>query len=246
MINSKLKTQNSKLFILLLLSVAYVVMWIGGVGVHVFGNGLVDDTPWAAPVFLLLAGLIVVVTTSRYDLPGLLAVTLLGFAAEVVGVRYGFLFGAYDYTPTLNPQLFGVPLVMASAWLVLVAYIKQALVGFDLPAWLEVLLSSLWITAIDLIIDPLASGKLGYWRWVEEGSYYGVPAHNFIGWFAVSLLIFGLIRLWSGHNWKKNIWAGYVGLSIILFFTLIALSHGLLLAGGIGILLCAVQLISRR
>ncbi|HEX8185182.1 MAG TPA: carotenoid biosynthesis protein [Blastocatellia bacterium] len=219
----------------------YALMWIGGVGSHIWFESTPAETRWASPVFLLLAGLIVAVTSPRADLACLLLVLLLGLAAEIIGARYGFLFGDYTYTATLMPQLFGVPLVMASAWMVLVAYVRQMLLGLQLPAWVEALVAAVWMTAIDLVIDPLAAGTLGYWRWVEPGAYYGIPAHNFFGWFTVSLLIFGAVGLLFGRGKEFNIWARHVGLSILLFFTLIALAHRLILAGVIGAALCLLH-----
>jgi uncharacterized membrane protein len=53
---------------------------------------------WAAPVFLFLAALIVLLTTEPSDLARLLTASVIGFAAEAIGVRYGFVFGAYSYT----------------------------------------------------------------------------------------------------------------------------------------------------
>ena len=141
------------------------------------------DAPWAASVFLLLAGVIVAVTSAQRDLPGLVVAATLGFIAEIVGVHYGFIFSPYNYTSVLQPQLLGVPLVMLSAWMVLVAYVRQMLGGLKLSVWLEAVLSAAWMTAIDLVIDPLAANQLGYWRWVKSGIYYGIPLHNFIGWF---------------------------------------------------------------
>src|SRR5262249_41115114 len=148
------------------------------------------ETRWAAPVFLTLAALITIATTAKANLAALLVVALAGFGAEALGVHYHVPFGEYVYTATLQPQLFGVPLVMMSAWMVLFAYVRQVTLDLLLPVWLEVFIAALWMTAIDLVIDPLAAGLLDYWRWVEKGSYYGVPVRNFLGWFVVSLPLF--------------------------------------------------------
>lgn len=224
------------------LILAYVVMWIGGVGHYALIGGPPLDAPWAASVFLLLAGVIVVVTSAKRDLPGLVAAATLGFIAEILGVHYGFIFSPYNYTSVLQPQLLGVPLVMLSAWMVLVSYVRQMLAGLKLSVWLEAVLAAAWMTAIDLVIDPLAANQLGYWRWEQSGAYYGIPLHNFIGWFVVSLLIFCLVR----RRWEENVIARYVGLSIVLFFSAIALSYNLWLAGGVGILLALAHFVLSR
>ena len=130
---------------------------------------------------------------------------------------------------------------MACAWLVLVAYLKQMMRSLSLNAWAKALLAALWMTAIDLVIDPLAANQLGYWRWSGEGAYYGIPASNFAGWFVVSFLLFCIVR----REWKENYWASLMCLNILLFFTLIALAHQLFLAGGIGLLLSLAHVMIR-
>ena len=162
----------------------------------------------------------------------------IGFIAEYVGVSYGFLFGQYVYTGTLRPLLLGVPLVMACAWMILFAYVKQMLLPFKLSKPAEMTISGVWMVAIDLLIDPLAANRLGYWRWIESGAYYGVPARNFLGWFVVSFMIFGIIR----QRPQSDLWARAVGLSILLFFTVIALAHQLALAASVGLALSLVHL----
>ena len=229
---------NTRKVILTALAGAYVALWVGGVSAHVLQGGPPPDAQWAAPVFLLLAGLIVLVTASPANLGGLLAAAGIGFIAEYVGVSYGFLFGRYVYTGTLQPLLLGVPLVMACAWMILFSYVKQMLLPFKLSKLTEMTISGVWMVAIDLLIDPLAANRLGYWRWIETGAYYGVPARNFLGWFLVSFLIFGIVR----QHPQSDFWARSVGLSILLFFTVIALAYQLALAAGVGLVLSLVHL----
>jgi bisanhydrobacterioruberin hydratase len=229
---------NTRKVILTALAGAYVALWVGGVSAHVLQGGPPTDAQWAAPVFLLLAGLIVLVTASPANLGGLLAAAGIGFIAEYVGVSYGFLFGRYVYTGTLQPLLLGVPLVMACAWMILFAYVKQMLLPFKLSKLTEMTISGVWMVAIDLLIDPLAANRLGYWRWIETGAYYGVPARNFLGWFLVSFMIFGIVR----QHPQSDLWARSVGLSILLFFTVIALAYQLALAAGVGLVLALVHL----
>ncbi|HYP26576.1 MAG TPA: carotenoid biosynthesis protein [Blastocatellia bacterium] len=225
----------------LALALLYAVMWVGGVSTYLLEGGPPPGREWAAPLFLFCAGLLTLLTAGRRELPAMLAVAGAGFAAEVIGSRYGFIFGEYRYTETLSPSVLGVPVAMTCAWLVLVVYINRMLAASGLAARAEVLLSALWMTAIDLVIDPLASGPLNYWLWKDSGIYYGVPAHNFIGWLAVSLLIFLLLHALPGPGRQPNRWAPCIGLSIVMFFTLIALSVGFFLAAGVGAVLCAIH-----
>lgn len=224
---------NARKTVLAVLMSCYLVLWAGGAGSHLLFGRTPAGANWAAPAFLSLAGLIVLLTAGRAERFALMAVGALGFAAEAIGVHSGFPFGRYEYTAVLAPRVIGVPLVMAAAWMVLVAYVKAMPAGSGLPAWIATMIAALWMTAIDLVIDPLAAGLLNYWRWIDKGFYHGIPAQNFLGWFAVSWLIFALLKLIAWPS-QPNRWARFLGLSIILFFTFIALAHHLLLVAGLG------------
>lgn len=224
------------------LMIGYGVMWAGGIGHYVLIGRPPLDAPWAASLFLLLAGMIVVLTARRSEVGGLLGAAMIGFLAEILGVRYGFIFSPYQYTDVLIPHLLDVPVVMLSAWMVLVAYAAQLFKPFQLNKPFAAILPAAWMTAIDLVIDPLAANQLGYWRWVETGRYYGVPFHNFAGWFIVSLVIFLIIP----RPRTDNHFAKVVGLSIVLFFSAVALSQHVWIAGLVGVILVLLHLLIGR
>lgn len=228
---------------ILAIAPAYTLLWISGLAYH---SGMGDRNPaqgWLASLALLLAGLIVIVGSDAYlDLMKLIGVASLGFAIEVFGVRSNIPFGAYSYTDALKPRLLEVPLVMAFAWMVLVAYVKQMLLHFELSFWAELTLAAAWMTAIDLLIDPLAVNKLAFWHWADVGRYYGVPANNFVGWFVASLLFFAIFR----GKWNPNKCALSIGVSVLVFFTLMALAHELFVVATLGLVLCFFHLLARR
>lgn len=227
--------------ILGLLIGAYLIMWVGGVSQYwTTAPGPQRDQSWLAAVFLTLAGLIVLVSTRLLSERLLLfGAGLLGFLAEVVGVHFGFPFGNYSYTGVLGPGLLGVPVVMGFAWMTLAAYIKQAVQHLHSAVWVEVMVGALWMTAFDLLIDPLAANELGYWRWASTGPYYGVPIMNFAGWFVVSLLLLVIIR----RKFTPCRPARLVGLSLILFFMLVAMSFGKFGVALVGAGLCFFHIV---
>ena len=222
-------------------AITYVVLWAGGAGHYLFIGAVAAERNWLASAFLAVAGALVLLTTSsRGDFLRLVAVAGFGLLVELCGVYYGLPFGRYAYTGVLQPVVYGVPVVMAFAWMTLIAYLQQAGSRLSLPPFTGALVLSAWMTAIDLVIDPLAANQLGYWRWVERGCYYGIPLSNFAGWFVASLSIFALLR---GREWRPNLWHRLTGASIILFFTLIALSFQLWTATVVGLLLCAFDVL---
>lgn len=217
----------------------YLVMWAGGIGSYLLFGGVRQGDEWTAPLFLALAGLIVLLSAGPARGAVLLAAGLLGFAAEWIGLAGGWLFGAYVYTDLLAPKLLGVPLVMIGAWLVLAAYAHDRTRERGLPVAFQIVGGAALLTAIDLVIDPLAAGPLQYWRWADGGAFYGVPAHNFAGWFAAGALILAVLHLPAGRFRERIPAAAPVGWSIVLFFTILAAGYRLWVPALIGACLCA-------
>lgn len=182
---------------------------------------------WAAPVFLALAAVIAVLSEWPDWKPLALAAAL-GFIAEAIGARWAYPFGSYSYTGVLAPLIFGVPPVVAGAWMILFAYVRQMRFG--------ILLSGLAMAALDLVIDPLAANFLDYWHWHSTGLYYGVPLTNFAGWFLVSVALFAVTR-GEAHRRIQTVW---LGTSILLFFAAIAGVHGYFFVAALGSVFAAV------
>ncbi|PWH12958.1 MAG: carotenoid biosynthesis protein [Anaerolineae bacterium] len=127
-----------------------------------------------------------------------LFVTGVAFLAEWLGSSSGFPFGKYHYTPLLQPQLAGVPLIIPLAWMMMLPpawAIAQILLGekTTLATGRGILLSALAFTAWDLFLDPQMTAW-GFWVWEQPGAYFGIPLVNFGGWILVSGLITALAR----------------------------------------------------
>jgi putative membrane protein len=126
-----------------------------------------------------------------------LAVTVIGLAwlAEFVGSQTGFPFGAYHYTPVLQPQLGGVPLLIPLAWLMMLppawAVAERITAGRLRIAFIAI--SALAFTAWDLFLDPQMVAW-DFWRWAQPGGYFGIPWTNYLGWLLVSGLMTALVR----------------------------------------------------
>ena len=112
-----------------------------------------------------------------------------GFAVELAGVATGRPFGHYHYTDKLGPSVAGVPLLAFAAWAMMArpAWVVAGLID-PRPA-ARVPLAAGALTAWDVFLDPRMVRE-GYWSWPGGGRYEGVPASNFLGWFATSLGIF--------------------------------------------------------
>ena len=112
-----------------------------------------------------------------------------GFAVELAGVATGRPFGHYRYSDKLGPGVAGVPLLAFAAWAMMSrpAWVVAGLI--DPRPGVRVPLAAGALTAWDVFLDPRMVRE-EYWAWPGGGRYEGVPASNFLGWFATSVVIF--------------------------------------------------------
>ena len=162
---------------------------ISGIGLLAFGvDSMIDLTP----VYLLInfALLVVVLlrhTTKQKLFEAFLIAAVIGFVAEVIGVKTGLIFGDYIYGDVLGLMIFDVPLMLGIMW---------ALVMFSvwsiLPArfsWIRIPLAGLVAVAYDITLEHFAT-RFGLWAW--DGS---IPFENYVGWFLIGSLIAAVFYL---------------------------------------------------
>jgi putative membrane protein len=127
------------------------------------------------------------------------AAAAVGFGAELVGVATGRPFGRYSYSERLGPRVGGVPLLAAAAWAMMArpAWVVAGLLAPGRTA--RVPLAAGALTAWDVFLDPRMVRE-GYWAWPGGGRYEGVPASNFLGWFATGLAVHALWARLDGDD----------------------------------------------
>lgn len=198
-----------------------------------------------------LMGLWLVANYGRRGGLAALAILLISWAVEHIGVTTGFPFGSYTYTDALNLKVLGVvPLAVPFAWLLVIptafsitTYLMRR-AGFS--RLLAVLGTASFAMLLDLLIEPVAVHINGYWVWNDAGSYYGIPGANFVAWWVTSAglawLLLVLTQPVTGiHPRATDLRIGvYLWLPPLLYmlnltmFVLITLAHGKLLAVAIG------------
>ena len=133
------------------------------------------------------------------------AVVIVSFFGEALGVATGLVFGNYYYPDgPLGPLLLGVPplvmmqyFAMAYASLMLARAVSGSItraVGGWRAVWVAAM-AAFGMALLDFASDPWHATVLGQWIWREDGPYFGIPIHNFFGWF-VETLVFLLIIQW--------------------------------------------------
>jgi lycopene beta-cyclase len=124
----------------------------------------------------------------------------LTWAAEFIGSRTGFPFGAYTYTSALQPQFAGVPLLIPVAWFMLLPsawVMAQMIVGEQRRSLMQhtafVLVSAAALTAWDLFLEPQMVAR-GFWVWEYPHGYFGIPLINFAGWMFTAAIVTLAVR----------------------------------------------------
>jgi len=166
-----------------------------------WGDGVIPVSSFIGVIFQFLA--VVMILLGRWHWRRVLwttiAVGVLTWAAEALGSKTGFPFGSYYYTELLQPQVFGVPLLIPFAWMMMLApawAVAQSITGpLTTPARRAafVAISALAMTAWDLYLDPQMVGW-GFWIWQQPGEYFGIPLVNYAGWLLVSGLVTWIVR----------------------------------------------------
>ncbi len=156
---------------------------------------------WANAVFLILAGTIgFIYFLNRFGkTAGITIGSIIFFSTFIVegaGANSGFLFGSYDYTDHFAPNVFGVPIAIGFAWLMVVAT-SHVLARWIFPTGTigYAVTGGIGAVIMDLIIDPVAYRIKSYWIWEDTGWYYGIPWTNFFGWFLVSFVLHLIIDI---------------------------------------------------
>jgi putative membrane protein len=208
----------------------FAVIWLGGVSSYLVLGRPPTHTEWAPPLFLALSGSLALAASGPRDRWILAGCGVLGWLSEVLGVHTGFPFGSYRYTEVLDPRLAEVPLVLGFAWITLIAFVRQLTRSWPGGWGPRAVGGAVLMVVLDLIIDPLAAGALGYWRWNVGGAYYGIPGANFAGWFMVSLVLLAA----AGRRPAPSRITEATGLSVVVFFTIIAWDQSTILPAAIG------------
>lgn len=129
---------------------------------------------------------------SRY----LILAALFGYFIELLGLNTGWPFGVYTYDSSLGFAIFGVPLVVPFAWVMM---IHPCLVAARrvTSKW-TFLYGGALLAGWDLFLDPLMVSA-GRWTWEVPGAHVpfvpDVPLSNFFGWLLSGCAIVALLNV---------------------------------------------------
>jgi putative membrane protein len=211
-------------------AIALLFHTVGLLGILVFKSDFIIHST----AFNLLLSFVLLTWTqkekNRFFYLFILLCFLAGFAAEVVGVNTGFLFGNYSYGNLLGFKWQQVPIMIGINWVIIIYCCGIGVTTLlfritrpgvkDIPPLSTILKSLSVITdgatlavLFDWLMEPVAV-KLGLWKW--EGD---IPLYNYICWFVISLLLLFLFHACKFN--KQNKFAVNLLLIQFLFFLIL-------------------------
>jgi putative membrane protein len=189
----------------------------------------------STPINLLLMFVLLVWTheeRNKYFLLFAVTTFVVGFAAEVIGVNTGLLFGDYAYGKVLGVKWLQVPLLIGLNWFIilycsgisthtlLMKTINAISAQNHQPPMalkaLSVIIDGVMLAVVfDWLMEPVAV-KLGFWHWNGDGS---IPLYNYTCWFVISAALLTLFHLCPFS--KQNKFAVNLLLIQVMFFLLL-------------------------
>lgn len=148
---------------------------------------------WAAGAMLLHA---LLAYRAAYAVRFLFLTFTYALLVEQIGMRTGWPFGNYEYSGSLGYQIYGVPLVVPFAWIMMAHPIL--IVARRLSRGWVFLVGGYGLMAWDLFLDPqmVAAGR---WSWEITGRSVPfqpeIPISNTFGWLLTGIGLMALLHL---------------------------------------------------
>lgn len=196
-------------------------------------------------------------TTLAFMLPSV----FLSLSSELLGTSTGFPFGDYAYLSGLGYKIAGlVPFTIPLSWFYMgfVCYLlaRCGLQVKSSSSWLRhvgaIAAGAILLTAWDLVLDPaMSQAPFPFWVFQDEGSFFGMPYRNLMGWVGTGAIYMTVAALFWG---KKTILLSRQQLNLPLItylvnfafgatITIVALDNRFLLTTGLSVLLGVVPAI---
>lgn len=203
----------------------YVISVIVLVVLHAVGLGGFMADEWKGrfielvPVHLAVITIILLVNHRPFNKSFFLFVTvafITGFVAEWIGTATGILFGKYQYTGNLGPEVGDVPLLIGVLWAGLSYAVNSITSRIRIKSEaLQIILPSCLMTGFDLLLEPFAIAN-ELWAW-EDGK---IPLTNYNTWFGISILL-SLLYHYTIKSDSNRVSLWYYGLQVIFFAVLL-------------------------
>lgn len=152
---------------------------------------------------------------------------------ESASLRTGFPFGHDRFTDLMGPKIFGLPILLALAWVgmgYLAWVVGLALLGDENKPLsgtrivLAPLAASFVMTSWDVSMEAVWADVDRGWVWLDGGSCFGVPISNFLGWFLTAYVFYQLFALYLRNRETVPVPTSHWRFAIV-FYALSALGN---------------------
>ena len=144
------------------------------------------------PINLFISFVLLFVNQKQLESKELKAAFLIffiGMISEILGVKYGLIFGDYVYLDNLGVKILGVPVLIGVNWIIL-TFITGSLSSWVFKnKYISVLMGAILMIGLDLLIEPVAP-LLGFWIFDLQK----VPLQNYLGWFVIGMITQALFQ----------------------------------------------------
>lgn len=135
-------------------------------------------------------------------LAAFLSVVAMALVIESLGSATGLPFGHYSYSDRLQPQVLGVPVIVAMAWFAMglpALEVARRLFPSSHRRPVRWLVAGFLLTAWDLFLDPQMVAE-GFWSWAHPSGWYGIPWSNYAGWLIVGSILAAMADVIGGNR----------------------------------------------
>jgi len=144
------------------------------------------------PINLFISFVLLFVNQKQLESKELKAAFLIffiGMISEILGVKYGLIFGDYVYLDNLGVKILGVPVLIGVNWIIL-TFITGSLSSFIFKnKYVSIFMGAILMIGLDFLIEPVAP-LLGFWIFDLQK----VPLQNYIGWFVIGIITQALFQ----------------------------------------------------
>ena len=158
----------------IMLSLTPYVLFISGV---IIFYPVIKNNQWKLFMFFVFSG-------------------LFAFFAEVIGVKYGILFGNYYYGEALGYKILSVPVIISINWMIILAGSISVSEIISKNKIVIIFLSAFFAIIFDYLMEPVAM-YFNYWSWANGT----IPFTNYLTW-GILILIFTCIYMFNGFSMK--------------------------------------------
>lgn len=191
---------------------------ISGVIGILYGNS--DWFISATPINLTLNFILLIINCKGHKFFFLIIILsfFTGMIVEVLGVKFGWIFGDYKYGSKMGIKIFEVPVLIGINWALLTVITGAISQQFYSNFFLRIIIGVSLMLLLDLLMEPLAP-VLDFWSF--DGNV--APLKNYIGWSSIAFFLQFFYHYF--RVFIKGWFPFHLYLLLLIFFSVLLIKH---------------------